>query len=62
METPDFKNNWSRWKERIIAEHPNFTDEELDYEVGKEADLILRLKEKTKKTETDIYNWLHLMG
>lgn len=62
METPDFKNKWPQWRERIRHEYPDLTDEDLDYREGNEADLVLRLEKKMKKNKEEIYEWLHIMG
>jgi hypothetical protein len=62
MQTPDFKNRWNDWKKEIQLQYPDLTDEDLQYHQGKEADLVLKLEQKTKKNKEEIYNWLHLMG
>lgn len=62
MEKPDIKNNWHRWKHKVKEQYPNLSDEDLEYEIDKEEDLLERLQEKTRKTKKEIYNWLHLMG
>lgn len=62
METPDFKDRWPDWKEKIQSLYPDITDEELMYELDKEEELLERLQVKTGKTKAQIYEWLHLMG
>ena len=62
MEEPDFRKNWTKWREKIREQHPDLTDEELHYEHGKEADLVLRLGNRLKKKKEEIYDWLHMMG
>lgn len=62
METPDFKDRWPDWKEKIQSLYPDITDEELLYELDKEQELLERLQIKTGKTKAEIYEWLHLMG
>ena len=35
---------------------------ELDYELGKEEEVLMQLQQKLGKTKKAIFNWLHLMG
>jgi len=62
METPDFKSKWPDWKEKIQSMYPDFSDEDLMYELDKEEELLERLQMKTGKTKAQIYEWLHMMG
>lgn len=62
MQTPDFINRWDDWKKKIQQQYPDLTDADLQYQRGKEEDLVLRLAERTKKNKEEIYNWLHIMG
>jgi hypothetical protein len=55
-------DNWEQRKEAIRKEHPELTDEDLRYEIGKEGELLERLQAKLKKTKEEIRNWLHIMG
>lgn len=58
----EFNRRWPEAKARIKAAHPEMTDEELDYEIGQEVALLKRLQDKTGKTESEIFDWLHIMG
>ena len=49
-------------KERIKKEHPDIEEHELEYQIGREVELLERLREKTGKTKEEIYKWLHIMG
>ncbi len=62
METPDFKKKWPAWKEKIKAQYPDISEEDLMYELNKEEELLERLQMKTGKTRAQIYEWLHIMG
>ena len=58
----NFQGKWISWREKLQKEHPQLTEEDLHYEAGKEADLVLRLGRKLGKTKEEIRNWLHIMG
>lgn len=62
INTADFQKRWPELKQKIKDEHPDIDDNDLDYELGKEIELLERLQEKTRKTKKEIYEWLHLMG
>lgn len=61
MITQEIKN-WHKVKEAIKREHPDLTDDDLVYEIGKEAELLKRLQKKLKQNEHEIRKWLSLMG
>lgn len=62
MDTQDFHKRWPEMKELIKREHPHISDEELEYELGKEVEILEKLQMKTGKTKAEIYEWLHIMG
>jgi len=62
METKPLAGDWEATRQRIQKEHPHLTDDDLQYEPGKEEELLDRLQEKLGKTKKEIRNWLHLMG
>lgn len=62
MDTVDFQRRWPELKQRVKAEYPDIDENDLDYELGKELELLKRLQEKTGKTREEIFNWLHIMG
>lgn len=62
MDTQDFQKRWPEMKERIKREHPDIEEHELEYQVGREVELLERLRERTGKTKQEIYKWLHIMG
>lgn len=62
MDMNEFYKQWPELKQRIQLQHPELTEEDLSYELGKEAELLERLRAKLGKTKDEIRNWLHLMG
>jgi len=62
MDTIDFHRRWPELKQQVKAEYPDIEEQDLDYELGRELELLKRLQEKTGKTREEIFNWLHIMG
>ena len=54
--------NWEKKKEHLKKEFPDLTEDDLLYDVGKEEELLKRLKEKLNKNKHEIRKWLSLMG
>lgn len=62
MDTQDFQKRWPEMRELIKKEHPHIEEHDLEYEIGREVELLERLQKKTGKTRQEIYKWLHIMG
>ncbi|HEY9176980.1 MAG TPA: general stress protein CsbD [Flavipsychrobacter sp.] len=62
MDTAEFHDKWPELKKKVKAEYPDIDDRDLDYEFGKELELLKRLQAKTGKTREEIFKWLHIMG
>ena len=54
--------NWPEKKEKLVKEFPQLTYDDLIYEVGKEQELLDRMRKKLKMNEKLIRKWLSLMG
>ncbi len=55
-------SDWETKKEQLKKEYPHLTNEDLAYEIGKEAELLERLQKKMSKNEKEIRKWLSFMG
>ncbi len=62
MDDKELQQKWPVIKEKIKELHPHITDEDLEYEFGKESELLLRLQKKLDKTNKEIRNWLSILG
>jgi len=62
MENREIREQWPEMKGKIMKQYPHLTEEELKYEIGKEAELLERLKEKLGKNWQEIKNTLSIMG
>lgn len=54
--------NWEEKKQKIVSAYPELKHENLDFDLGKEEEILERLQEKLKKTKQEIRNWLRVMG
>ena len=62
MDKLELKGKWNEWKGKIKQEHADWTDDELQYEEGKEDELLGRLQQKLGKTKDDVIAWLRSLG
>jgi len=53
LETP-----WPEVKELIKEVEPSLTDKDLEYEVGKENELLQRIADKTNRSVEHIKGWV----
>ncbi len=60
MESWKLKLNgdWNSIKGKIKQEHGHLTDDDLEYEEGKDDELIGRIQKKLGKTKEDIKDWI----
>ena len=52
------KGDWNTVKGKIKQEHGQLTDNDLQYEEGKDDELVGRLQKKLGKTKQDIISWI----
>jgi hypothetical protein len=62
MDHSELREKWPKVKEKIKDEHPELTESDLYYQIGREEELLERLQEKLKKNRKEIDNWLSLLG
>lgn len=58
MDKLELKGNWNVLKGKVKQAHAAFTDDELQYEEGKEDELLGRLQTKLGKTRDEVIDWL----
>jgi hypothetical protein len=49
---------WEEVKEKLLEADPYLTDADLEYEAGKENELIERLAKKMDRTLTHVKGWI----
>jgi uncharacterized protein YjbJ (UPF0337 family) len=52
------KGNWNEIKGKLKQEYANLTDNDLQYQEGKEEELMGELQQKLGKTKEEIKNWV----
>ena len=58
---PD-RDAWDRSKRQIRAKYPELREEDLDYSLEKEEEMLVHLQQKLGKTKDEIRKWLHIIG
>lgn len=62
MDKLELKGKWNEYKGKIKQANADLTDDDLQYEEGKDDELLGRLQQKLGKTKQEIINWLKAMG
>jgi len=58
MDKLELKGNWNELKGKIKQAHAGFTDDELEYEDGKDDELLGRMQKKLGKTRDEVVTWI----
>ena len=58
MDKLELKGNWNVLKGKMKQAHAQLTDEDLQYEDGKDDELLGRLQTKLGKTRDEVVNWI----
>jgi len=58
MDKLEFKGKWNEWKGKIKQANANLTDDDLQYEDGKDDETIGRIQQKLGKTRDEVIKWL----
>ena len=58
MDKLELKGNWNELKGKVKQAHANLTDDDLQYEDGKDDELLGRLQKKLGKTRDEVVTWL----
>ncbi len=58
MDTLEFKGKWNEWKGKIKQANAKITDDDLQYEDGKDDELLGRIQQKLGKTRDETIKWL----
>ena len=53
---------WSRVKEKLKEHNTTLTDEDLQYEKGKEDELLERLSKKMGRSKQEIKEWIESLS
>ncbi|RYY39326.1 MAG: CsbD family protein [Chitinophagaceae bacterium] len=62
MDKLELKGKWNEWKGKAKQAHGDLTDDDLDYQEGREDELFGRLQQKLGKTRDEVIGWLRGLG
>ncbi len=62
MDKLELKGNWNILKGKAKQANANLTDDDLQYEEGKDDELLGRLQKKLGKTKDEVVHWLRSLG
>ncbi len=58
MDTLELKGRWNEVKGKLKQAYADLTDDDLEYEEGKDDELLGRLQQKTGKSRDELVKWL----
>ena len=58
MDKLEFKGKWNEWKGKIKQANAKLTDDDLQYEEGKDDELLGRIQQKLGQTRDETIKWL----
>jgi uncharacterized protein YjbJ (UPF0337 family) len=58
MDKLEIKGKWNEWKGKIKQANAKFTDDDLQYEDGKDDEFLGRIQQKLGKTRDETIKWL----
>ena len=58
MDKLEFKGKWNEWKGKIKQANAKLTDNDLQYEEGKDDETLGRIQQKLGKTRDETIKWL----
>jgi len=62
MDKLELKGRWNEWKGKIKQANANLTDDDLQYEDGKDDEFFGRMQQKLGKTRDEVIDWLKSLG
>lgn len=62
MDKLELKGSWNEIKGKIKQSHADFTEDDLEYQEGKEDELFGRLQQKLGKTKDEVVQWIRSLG
>lgn len=62
MDRLELKGRWNEVKGKIKQANASLTDDDLQYEEGKDDELYGRLQKKLGKTKDEVVEWIRSLG
>ena len=62
MDRLEFRGKWNEWKGKIKQANADLTDDDLDYQEGKDDEMWGKIQKKTGKAKDELIQWLRDLG
>jgi len=62
MDKLTLKGNWNELKGKMKQANAELTDDDLQYEEGKDDEFLGRLQQKLGKTKDEVVDWIRSLG
>jgi uncharacterized protein YjbJ (UPF0337 family) len=62
MDKLTLKGNWNELKGKMKQANAELTDDDLQYEDGKDDEFLGRMQQKLGKTKDEIVDWIRSLG
>ncbi|MEJ7766727.1 MAG: CsbD family protein [Chitinophagaceae bacterium] len=62
MDKLEIKGNYNELKGKMKQAHGGFTDDDLEYEDGKDDEFFGRIQKKLGKTKDEVVEWIRSLG
>lgn len=62
MDKLEVKGKWNEWRGKLKQAHGDLTDDDLEYNEGKDDEFWGNLQQKTGKAKDDLIKWLRGLG
>jgi uncharacterized protein YjbJ (UPF0337 family) len=62
MDKLTLKGNWNELKGKMKQANADLTDDDLQYEEGKDDEFIGRMQQKLGKTKDEVVDWIRSLG
>ncbi len=62
MDKLTLKGNWNELKGKMKQANADLTDDDLQYEEGKDDEFLGRMQQKLGKTKDEVVDWIRSLG
>lgn len=62
MDKLTLKGNWNELKGKMKQANADLTDDDLQYEDGKDDEFLGRMQQKLGKTKDEVVSWIRSLG
>ncbi len=62
MDKMEIKGNWNELKGKVKQAHGHLTDDDLEWEDGKDDEFFGRMQKKIGKTKDEFVSWVKSLG